>query len=125
MDSQSAMIAATTGAVISLLFNYIPGLNTKFDTLSADMQRTVMGILILLTAIGMALWQCSGETVISTYCPSGTIDWRMVLTNAVFALVGNQSADRISPKPKEEKPNIQVARTSKDTPRSYPPRANL
>jgi hypothetical protein len=92
-------IATTAGAVLSLLFNYIPGLNSRFDRISPDMQRTVMGVLILVTSIGMALWQCSdsSSSVMSTLCEDG-INWRAVLTNAIFALVGNQSADRISPK---------------------------
>lgn len=98
-----AAIAATAGAFLSLLFNYVPGLNTRFDRLSADMQRTVMGVVLLLSAIGMALWQCSDQSasVMSTMCEGG-INWRAILTNTVFALVGNQSVDRISPKPGPE-----------------------
>lgn len=97
-----AAIAATAGAVLSLLFNYIPGLNTRFDRLSADMQRTVMGVFILLTSIGMAFWQCSGDnSQLYSICGDG-MNWRAILTNAVFALVGNQSVDRISPKPRTE-----------------------
>lgn len=99
-DLSPAAIAATAGALLSLLFNYVPGLNTRFDRLSPDMQRTVMGVVLLVSAIGMALWQCSDQSasVISAMCEGG-INWRAVLTNTVFALVGNQSADRISPKP--------------------------
>jgi H+/Cl- antiporter ClcA len=100
MESLSpAAIATTAGALLSLLFNYVPGLNSRFDRLSPDMQRTVMGVVLLISAIGMALWQCSGESesVVSAMCEGG-INWRVVLTNTVFALVGNQSADRISPK---------------------------
>lgn len=106
MDSGSlspAAIAATAGALLSLLFNYVPGLNKRFDLLSADMQRTVMGVVLLVSAIGMALWQCSDQSasVMSSMCEGG-INWRAILTNTVFALVGNQSADRISPKPRPE-----------------------
>lgn len=98
-----AAIAATAGALLSLLFNYVPGLNTRFDRLSADTQRLVMGVVLLVSAIGMALWQCSDQSmsVISSVCDGG-INWRAILTNTVFALVGNQSADRISPKPGPE-----------------------
>lgn len=100
-----AAIAATSGVVLSLLFNYIPGLSTKFDTLSADMQRVIMGAMLAATAIGMALWQCSGSDIstneqVAALCGEG-INWRAILTNVVFALIGNQSADRISPKPRE------------------------
>lgn len=106
MDSLSpAAIATTAGALLSLLFNYVPGLNSRFDRLSADMQRAVMGIVLLISAVGMALWQCSDQSMssMSTMCEGG-INWRAVLTNTVFALVGNQSADRISPKPRETEP---------------------
>ena len=95
-----AAIAATAGALLSLLFNYVPGLNSRFDRLSPDMQRLIMGAMLLVSAIGMALWQCSDQSAsaMSTMCEGG-INWRAILTNTVFALVGNQSADRISPKP--------------------------
>jgi hypothetical protein len=104
MDANSlsaSAIAAVAGAVLSLLFNYIPGLNTAFDRLSADKQRMVMGLVILVTAVGMAIWQCSDSTSSSaiSYCQNG-MDWRVILQNAVFALIGNQSTDRISPKPR-------------------------
>jgi hypothetical protein len=74
-----AAIAATAGAVLSLLFNYVPKLNTKFDTLTPDMQRGIMGLLILLTSIGMALWQCSDSSssvMSSSICGDGMINWR-------------------------------------------------
>lgn len=80
-------IAAAAGAVLSLLFNYIPGLNSRFDRLSADQQRLSMAGLLAVTAIGMAIW-------------TGNSDWRAILTNFVFALIANQGIDRIAPKPR-------------------------
>lgn len=114
-----AAIAATAGVVLSLLFNYVPGLNTRFDRLSADMQRVIMGAMLVLTGIGMALWQCSGEsasTTAATLCGDG-MNWRAIITNIVFALIGSQSADRISPKPRADEPAPTTARALVDPPR--------
>lgn len=94
-----SVIAATAGVILSLLFNYIPGLNTRFDRLSPDMQRFCMGVMIVVAGLVMAVWQCVAVSRTGHYiCGTDLIDWRMVLTNIVSALIGNQSADRISPK---------------------------
>jgi hypothetical protein len=104
-----AAIAAMAGSALSLIMNYIPGLNTRFDRLTPDMQRAIMGAMIIATSILMALWQCSGTTpsdaaLVGSLCEGG-LNWKLILTNAVFALVGNQSTDRISPKPRSDEKN--------------------
>ena len=94
------ILAATAGAILSLLLNYIPGLNTAFDRLSANGQRAAMAGLLLVAAVGTAIWTCtSPEAGGLTICLGGT-DWRAVVQAFIFALIANQSVDRISPKPR-------------------------
>lgn len=96
------VLAATTGGFLSLLMNYVPGVNAAFDRLSANWQRAAMAVLLLVVAVGTAVWTCTGpEAGGVTICLDGT-DWRAVLQAYVFALIANQSVDRISPKPREE-----------------------
>lgn len=96
------VLAATAGAILSLLMNYIPGLNSAFDRLSANGQRAVMAGLLLVAAVGTALWTCTSPEVGGVGICLGGTDWRAVFQAYVFALIANQSVDRISPKPREE-----------------------
>lgn len=52
-------LAGIAGVVLSLLFSYIPGLNTKYAALTSEAKKLIMlGILFLLAAAiyGMACW---------------------------------------------------------------------
>lgn len=95
-------LAACAGGFLSLLFNYVPGLNARFDRLTADGQRALMALLLAVTAVGMALWTCtSPETSEAFGLCVGDTNWRAVATNFVFALIANQGVDRLSPKPRD------------------------
>lgn len=96
------VLAATTGAILSILMNYIPGLNDAFDKLSANGQRATMAVLLLVAAVGTAVWTCTSPEAGGVGICLGGTDWRAVLQAYVFALIANQSVDRISPKPRTE-----------------------
>lgn len=52
-------LAGLAGVILSLLFSYIPGLNTKYASLTSQAKSLIMlGILALITAAvyGMACW---------------------------------------------------------------------
>ena len=52
-------LAGLAGIILSLLFSYIPGLNTKYAALSSEYKKLIMlGILALLAAAiyGLACW---------------------------------------------------------------------
>lgn len=96
------VLAATAGALLSLLMNYVPGLSTAFDRLTPNWQRAAMAGLLLVTALLTAFWTCtSPEAGGLGICLGGT-DWRAVVQSFIFALIANQGVDRISPKPREE-----------------------
>lgn len=94
--------AAIAGAILSLLMNYIPGLKTMFDKLTSDQQRLVMAGLLAVAAVGTAIWSCTDPANGGLSVCLGDTNWRGVVQAFVFALIANQSVDRISPKPRTE-----------------------
>lgn len=92
------VLSAVAGALLSVLMNYIPGLSAAFDRMSADRQRLVMALMLLLAAIGTAVWTCTSPEAGGLSICLGATNWRAVIQSFVFALMANQAADRISPK---------------------------
>ncbi len=94
------LISASAGTVLSLLMNYVPGLNTKFDAFSPNQQRGIMALMLILCSMGLAFWRCTGNeaSVFTDICGDNGINWRAVLQSMFFALTANQGVDRISPK---------------------------
>jgi len=109
-------LSASAGVLLSIALNYIPGLNTQFDRLSANAQRAVMALLLAFSAVGLALWTCTGPDALSISSASlcsdagGGVNWRAVVQSFVFALMANQAADRISPKPREIEKAVEEAK---------------
>lgn len=95
-------LSATAGLVLSLIMNYVPGLNAWFDKMSANGQRLSMAALLALTAIGTAIWTCTSPDAGGLSACVGDTNWRAVIQSLIAALVVNQGADRISPKPRTE-----------------------
>lgn len=93
-------LSATAGLVLSLVMTYVPGLNVKFALLSSTAKRLIMLVCLAITAVGSAAWICTQPAAGMTFgmCMSG-FDWRSVITAFVMALMANQAADRIMPKP--------------------------
>lgn len=96
-------LSALAGAILSLLMNYFPGVNTAFDRMSPDKQRAVMAVLLAVAAVGLAVWTCTDPAAGGVGICLGATNWRAVAQAFVFALMANQATDRISPKPREEK----------------------
>jgi len=94
-------LAAIAGGILSLLMNYVPGLKDRFDRLSANGQRAAMAGLLLVAAVLTPVWSCwKPEAGGLGACLRGT-DWQAVLQAYFYALVSNQSVDRISPKKRD------------------------
>ena len=88
----AATLALFAGAILSLAFSYIPGLNTKFAALSPALKRTIMAALLLLVSVYAYVEACTGIGllgVVVTCDKTGIIELARVF---VFALVANQSA---------------------------------
>jgi hypothetical protein len=97
-------LSATAGIILSALMTYIPGLNVAFASLSPTTKRLTMVGCLIAAAIGTAAWTCTSPEAGTTFgmCMSG-FDWRSILMALIAALVANQSADRILPKPEAVK----------------------
>jgi len=93
-------LGITTGSILSLLFNYIPGLKDWFDSFSAKAQKLAMAVMTLVAAIGITVWSCSDPNNAKSgigVCLSG-VDWRSILITWFLTLGPNQVIDRVSPK---------------------------
>jgi len=91
MDAE--FLAGAAGIILSLLFSYVPGLNTWFDKLDGIYKRLLMGSLILLVGVGAGGLSCAGLFVGVTCDQAGAI----AAARAIFAaLVANQTAYSIT-----------------------------
>jgi hypothetical protein len=88
------VLAGLAGALLSLAFNYIPGLREKYAVLPEIKKSWIMG-LSLLVAVGLVIGASCLNLWIMTPCT------RMGILDAIklfgIALVINQSTYKISP----------------------------
>lgn len=78
-------LSALSGLVLSLALSYVPGLNSVFDSLSADQKRVTVGGLLVLCALGSLAYTCQFDTACLT------ANWQQYVSVLVAALVANQS----------------------------------
>lgn len=86
------LITMVVGAVISLLFNYFPGLNTWFSALRTEVKSFIMIGLLAVASVAIYLLSLYGIIEISQ-----PVDWVLVLRTFILAVVANQSAYVIAP----------------------------
>jgi hypothetical protein len=94
------LLSSVAGAVLSLLFSYLPGLSSWYGTLIGDKKRLIMLGMLALVAGSMYALDCGG--VLIKFAPSlagmCSVDgWVDVLRAFVFAAIANQSAFALSP----------------------------
>ena len=90
----SELLAGTAGVVLSLLFEYLPGLNDWYNALADGWQKLVMLGALILSAAGIFGLACIGRSELVTCDVNGV--WLLV-EYFVLALVANQATHRISP----------------------------
>ena len=90
-----AVLAAIAGAVLSLAFSYIPGLNTTFADLKAETKKLIMaGILLVVSAAIFGLG-CAGIVQSGITCDQqGIVQLVWIFISAVMA---NQSTFMLTP----------------------------
>lgn len=97
------LIATVAGALLSLLFAYVPGLKEKFGALEDDQKRLVMLGLLVITALALVGVTCGGFAedlgLVLTCDRSGFV---AVLKAFAAATIANQTAFLISPKGKKK-----------------------
>lgn len=95
------VLSTVAGIILSLLFSYLPGLNTRFAALSSETKRLVMLALLFIVAAGAFGLACAG-VLTEIFGATVTCDRTGLLgliQAFIFAVIGNQSAYMISPQP--------------------------
>ena len=97
MSAESLSLIA--GAVLSLLFSYIPGLNAGYAGLGSEVKRLIMAGLLLAVAAGVYGISCAGFGASFGVSVPCTQEGLLGLVNAfVLAVIANQAAFAITPK---------------------------
>jgi hypothetical protein len=90
-----AVLAAIAGAILSLLFSYVPGLNTWFASKDEEVKKLIMALLLLILAASLFGLQCAGVLEAGLACDKqGVVQLIWILLSAVVA---NQSVYKITP----------------------------
>jgi hypothetical protein len=99
-DAMTAeQLSAIAGAILSLVFSYVPGIYKKYQPLSEEIKRLIMLGLLVLTCIGIYALACTkwgaylGITVTCDQPGLVQLIWSLVL-----AIMANQSTYRLSPR---------------------------
>jgi len=96
MDAQT--LALLSGVVLSLLFSYIPGLNTWFAALESSVKRLWMLALLLLVGLSVVGIACAGfgaDLGIAVTCDK--TGFLGVLKAFVAAMIANQATYAVTP----------------------------
>jgi uncharacterized protein YacL len=88
------MLALIAGVVLSLIFSYVPGLNTKFAALDPTYKRLIMLGILVLTAGAIFGLSCASVLTGVTCDQPGLMQ---MVTILILAVIANQSAYSISP----------------------------
>lgn len=87
-------LALVAGAVLSLLFSYVPGLSDWYATLDGTRKRLVMAGLLLVVAGGAFGLGCAGILAGVDCSRNGAVN---AVYAFILALMANQSTYAISP----------------------------
>jgi hypothetical protein len=94
-NMEATAILAIAGVILSLLFEYMPGLHTWYNGLVDNWQRVIMLCVILLVVGGAFGLSCYHWLNIFACTGLGV---REAVLAFIAALVANQSTHRILPK---------------------------
>lgn len=98
MNITADFISSVAGILLSLVFSYIPGLNTAFAKLDTGKQRLIMLASLVVVSLALVGISCAGfakDLGIALTCDrSGFV---LVAQAFVFSLIANQAAYSITP----------------------------
>jgi hypothetical protein len=89
------ILVAICGALLSILFSYIPGLSTAFAALSTEAKRLIMAGILLVTAVVIFILNCYSILQAGVVCnQAGAVQlvWYLIL-----AIMANQSVFALTP----------------------------
>ncbi len=82
-------LASIAGVVLSLVFSYVPGVKGWFEVLDKAYKQLIMGILLVVVAVGVFGVACSGWLDVGVVCSQeGAIG---LIQTLIAALVANQA----------------------------------
>lgn len=94
----SDLLIMVSGAVISLLFTYIPNFNAWFAMKSNEVkQLTMLGLLFVITAAVFALGCFDLIQIENFVCDKNTAVY--FIYTFILAVISNQATYQITPKP--------------------------
>ena len=90
----SELLAGISGVVLSLLFEYLPGLHDWYNDLVDGYQKLIMLAALILSAGGVFALACLGKYDLVTCDVNGA--WLLV-EYFILAVIANQATHRLSP----------------------------
>lgn len=90
----SELLAGIAGIVLSLVFEYVPGLHDWYNALVDAKQKLIMLAALAVSAFGVFGLACLGKYSLVTCDANGA--W-MLAEYFVLAVVANQATHRLSP----------------------------
>jgi hypothetical protein len=94
-------LASFAGIGLSLIMSYVPGLSTWYESRPSTSKRAVMALMLLVTAIGSAIWTCSQPQAGDVFRMCLGSSWRAYAQAFVAALVASQGTYMLTPKDKD------------------------
>jgi hypothetical protein len=95
----SELLAGISGAVLSLLFSYVPGIKAQYDKLTSAQKGLVMLGLLVLVSIGAFGLSCANSPLISGVTCDEQGAWGIV-SALLVALTANQATYLMAPQKK-------------------------
>lgn len=99
-----SIVSLWAGILLSLIFSYVPGVKERFDARSATEKRLIMLAALLVVSIGLFAAACGkvlGNVPIIQTISCDQNGLVTVATYFVLALIANQAAYLVTPKPGE------------------------
>lgn len=94
---EPTLLCSVVGVLLSLLATYVPKFNSWFASLEESYKQLIMLLLITLVVVIMG---CINYTGMFVFLPPGSLGYVILVWSWIQALIANQGAHKISPKPK-------------------------
>ena len=90
LNPQELLVAA--GAVLSILFLVVPPLRKRYNPLDGSAKASIMAILILIVAVAVVIFSCTGLVDTVTCSKDGVFTYLLKTVGAaLLSLTGNQA----------------------------------
>src|SRR5690554_6770995 len=101
LSNDTVPFSAKAGIVLAIALSYTPKLKTWFEGLDGESKRLVVGVLIVLIAVGSYWAGCQGivlEVLEPVQCSQAGL--QTMVDNVIWALLSSQATYQLLPKKK-------------------------